>query len=57
VPNDLAERDYKGLEDEAEEAMLRKLGNDGLMAAARQTLTFTQEHRAALTELVDDKSA
>ena len=31
APNDLAERDYKGLEDEAEEAMLHKLENDGLI--------------------------
>ena len=31
APNDLAERDYKGSEDEAEEAMLRKLENDGLI--------------------------
>jgi hypothetical protein len=31
APNDLAERDYKGFEDEAEQAMLRKLENDGLI--------------------------
>jgi hypothetical protein len=31
VPNDQAERDYKSFEDEAEQAMLRKLENDGLI--------------------------
>ena len=35
APNDLAERDYKGFEDEAEQAMLRKLENDGLISAGR----------------------
>jgi hypothetical protein len=31
APNDLAERDYNGFEDEAEHAMLLKLENDGLI--------------------------
>ena len=54
APNDLAERDYKGFEDEAEQAMLRKLENDGPdLRCGAADVGLTQELRACLDDFAD----